>query len=308
MAGVPVRFRHLQTFLEVARQRSVGRAAELLHVSQPAVTRTIRELETALGGVALFERDGRGIRITRYGEVFLRHAGASVAAVQQGIDSVARAQLNSGPPLRVGALPTVAARIMPRAVQLFLAEETGSPIKIVTGENRVLFEQLRLGQLDLVVGRLAAPEQMSGLSFEHLYSEHVVFVVHRGHPLLRPRRFDFARLRDFIVLMPTRGSIIRPFVERFLLSHGIADLPREVETVSDAFARALLRSSEAVWIISEGVVALDLEDERLTTLPIDTSETRGSVGLTSRAGESGTGAIEILARTIRETVAEQRLR
>lgn len=308
MAGVPVRFRHLQTFLEVARQRSVGRAAELLHVSQPAVTRTIRELETALGGVALFERDGRGIRITRYGEVFLRHAGASVAAVQQGIDSVARAQLNSGPPLRVGALPTVAARIMPRAVQLFLAEETGSPIKIVTGENRVLFEQLRLGQLDLVVGRLAAPEQMNGLSFEHLYSEHVVFVVHRGHPLLRPRRFDFARLRDFIVLMPTRGSIIRPFVERFLLSHGIADLPREVETVSDAFARALLRSSEAVWIISEGVVALDLEDERLATLPIDTSETRGSVGLTSRAGESGTGAIEILARTIRETVAEQRLR
>src|SRR5690606_8185917 len=114
--------------------------------------------------------------------------------------------------------------------------------------NRVLFEQLRLGQLDLVVGRLAAPEQMSGLSFEHLYSEHVVFVVHRGHPLLRPRRFDFARLRDFIVLMPTRGSIIRPFVERFLLGHGIADLPREVETVSDAFARALLRSSEAVWI------------------------------------------------------------
>ena len=65
-----VKFRHLQTFVEVARQKSVMKAAELLHVSQPAVTKTIRELEEVLG-VSVFERDGRGIRITRYGEAFL---------------------------------------------------------------------------------------------------------------------------------------------------------------------------------------------------------------------------------------------
>ncbi len=67
-----VKFRHLQTFVEVARQKSVMKAAELLHVSQPAVTKTIRELEEVLG-VAVFEKDGRGIRITRYGEAFLKH-------------------------------------------------------------------------------------------------------------------------------------------------------------------------------------------------------------------------------------------
>ncbi|WP_457302580.1 LysR family transcriptional regulator, partial [Phyllobacterium sp. P5_D12] len=70
-----IKFRHLQTFLEVARQKSVMKAAAILHISQPAVTKTIREMESELG-VAVFERDGRGIRITRYGEVFLRHAGA----------------------------------------------------------------------------------------------------------------------------------------------------------------------------------------------------------------------------------------
>jgi len=296
-----IKFRHLSTFLEVARQRSVGKAAEVLHVSQPAVTKTIRELELALD-VRLFEKDGRGIRITRYGEVFLRHAGASVAAIQQGIDSVTRARARTGPPLRVGALPTVSARIMPAAIQLFLAEETGSLVKIVTGENLVLLEQLRIGLLDLVVGRLAAPEQMIGLAFEHLYSEAVVFVVRKGHPLLGEKNFDFSRVRDYTILMPTRGSIIRPFAERFLLAHGIAELPVEIETVSDSFGRALLRQSDAIWIISEGVVAGDLREGALALLPVDTSETRGSVGLTTRRDDTASPAVEIVARTIRETV------
>jgi LysR family pca operon transcriptional activator len=301
-----IKFRHLQTFLEVARQKSVGRAADILHVSQPAVTKTIRELETELDA-ALFEKDGRGIRITRYGEVFLRHAGQSVAAIQQGIDSVARAHQSAGPPVRIGALPTVSARIMPAAIELFIAERTGSPIKIVTGENMVLLDQLRVGVLDLVVGRLAAPEQMTGLQFKHLYTEQVDFVVRRGHPLLRAKPFDFSRIREFTVLMPTRGSIIRPFAERFLIGHGIAELPVEIETVSDSFGRALLRQSDAIWIISEGVVAADLEAGDFELLPIDTSETRGSVGLTTRADVETTSALEILSRTIRETVARLKL-
>ncbi|TIN85180.1 MAG: LysR family transcriptional regulator, partial [Mesorhizobium sp.] len=64
MSESRIRFRHLQAFLEVARQGSVARAADLLHVSPPAVTKTLRELEGALG-VAVVERDGRGIRLTR---------------------------------------------------------------------------------------------------------------------------------------------------------------------------------------------------------------------------------------------------
>src|SRR5690606_10896266 len=120
-----VKFRHLHTFLEVARQKSIVKAAEILNVSQPAVTKTIRELEEALG-VAMFEREGRGIRITRYGEVFLRHAGASLTALRQGIDSVSQDLFDMAPPVKVGALPTVSTRIMPRAMSLFLEERTGS--------------------------------------------------------------------------------------------------------------------------------------------------------------------------------------
>jgi LysR family transcriptional regulator, pca operon transcriptional activator len=141
MVDQRIKFRHLQTFVEVARQKSVIRAAEILHVSQPAVTKTIRELEDILG-VSLFDREGRGIRISRYGEVFLRHAGATMTALRQAVDSVSQEAARAGPPVRVGALPTVSVRIMPKAMAGFLTEKTGSPVKIVTGENAVLLEQL----------------------------------------------------------------------------------------------------------------------------------------------------------------------
>lgn len=298
-----VKFRHLHTFVEVARQKSVVKAAEILNVSQPAVTKTIRELEEALG-VSVFEREGRGIRITRYGEVFLRHAGAALTSLRQGIDSVSQELFDSAPPVRIGALPTISTRVMPRAISLFLAEKTGSRVKIVTGDNAVLMEQLRVGDLDLVVGRLALPEKMTGLSFEHLYSERIVFTVRAGHPLLDGKRSIFEGLSDYPVLMPSRGSIIRPSVEQFLIANGVASLPIQVETVSDAFGRAFVRSSDAIWIISAGVVAADMADGLLAPLPIDTSETRGPVGLTMRADANPPAPLAILMQMIRQAAAE----
>lgn len=299
-----VRFRHLQTFLEVARQKSVVKAAGILNVSQPAVTKTIRELEEALG-VAVLERDGRGIRITRSGEIFMQHAGMAITALRQGIDSVANEGAQNGPLIRIGALPTVSVRVMPLAVTFFLQEHTNATIKIVTGENSVLLEQLRVGDLDLVVGRLAAPEKMAGFYFEHLYSEQVVFVVRAGHPLLRGGQNVFKRLGDYPVLMPTRGSVIRPFVERFFIANGVAAIPTEIETVSDAFGRAFLLQSDAIWIISHGVVSEDIRAGTLVALPVDTGDTRGPVGLTMRTDTPPTPAFSILLKTIREAARQK---
>ena len=296
-----VKIRQLHAFVEVARLRSVKMAAEALNISQPAVTKTIRELEDVLQ-IPLFERDGRGIRPTTQGEVFLRHAGATLTALRQALDAVSPDFEQAGPPLRVGALPTVSARVMPKAMSRFLAEDTRTPVKIVTGENSVLLEQLKIGELDLVVGRLASAEKMTGLSFEHLYSEQVLFVVRAGHPLLAPGANVFAGLSTFAMLMPTRDSVIRPIVEQFLIANGISLSTRQVETVSDAFGRSFLRATDAVWIISEGVVAGDIADGLLAALPIDTGDTRGPVGLTVRAGAMPSLPMDLLLRAIRSAV------
>lgn len=299
VADARVKLRHLQTLLEVARQKSVGKAAQALNVSQPAVTKTIRELEEILD-VVLFEREGRGIRLTRHGDVFLRHAAAALTAIRQGVDSVSQERFGEAPAIRVGALPTVSTRIMPMAMSLFLNEGIWCRVKIVTGDNAVLLEQLRLGDLDLVVGRLAAPEKMTGFSFEHLYSEQVVFAVRRDHPLLGLPTVPFKDLGNYPVLMPIKGSIIRPVVESYLLANGIHGFPNHVETVSDAFGRAFVRTSDAVWIISEGVVAGDISEGLLARLPLDTSETKGPVGLTVRTDALPTLPLAILMQTLRD--------
>jgi LysR family pca operon transcriptional activator len=298
-----IRLRHLQAFLEVARQRSVARAADTLHVSPPAVTKTLRELEEALG-IAVVERDGRGIRVTRLGEIFLGHAGTAITALKRGVDSVRQDGAINRHPIRIGALPTVSARVMPLAMNLFLKEDTGAAIKIVTGENAVLLEQLRVGALDLVVGRLAAPENMTGFFFEHLYSEQVLFVVRAGHPLLDPGQDVFARLDEFPMLMPTRESVIRPFVDRLFITNGMMAPATEIETVSDSFGRAFLRQSNAVWIISAGVIANEISSGAFVALPVNTDETKGPVGLTMRTDTTPSRAFTILLQTIREAASQ----
>lgn len=300
-----IKFRHLQTFIEVARQKSVGKAADVLTITQPAVTRTIRELEDYLGAT-LFEREGRGIRISPFGDVFLKHAGESIAAVRRGVDSIARAKHSVGPPLRIGALPTASASLMPGAIAEFLKAGTGSRATIVTGENRWLLDALRMGELDLVVGRLAAAERMTGLHFEPLYSEDVVFVVRSGHPLLRRASFSLAEIVNYTVLLPTPGSVIRPFVDRLLLTNGIGELANVVETVSDSFGRAFVEGHDAIWIISRGVVASEIDAARFGVLDVDTRETRGAVGLTTRSGEPPSLALSILMATIRDRVRQTR--
>ncbi|HEY0121409.1 MAG TPA: LysR substrate-binding domain-containing protein, partial [Rhizobium sp.] len=145
---------------------------------------------------------------------------------------------------------------------------------------------------------------MAGFSFEHLYSEQVVFVVRAGHPLLKTRQSLFSNLGKYTILMPSRGSIIRPFVESFLIANGVARLPNQIETVSDSFGRAFVRSSDAVWIISTGVVAGDVEDGLLSLLPIDASETKGPVGLTMRTDAIPSMPLSILMQTIREAAEE----
>ena len=299
-----VKYRHLQCFLEVARQRSVVKAAAALSVTQPAVSKSMRELEDVLG-VALFERRGRGVALTRFGDVFLRYAGASVTALRQGIDSITQARTRGAVPIKVGALPTVSTRVMPLAVQLFKQENMGTIVRVVTGDNSVLLSQLRTGDLDLVVGRLADPELMTGLSFEHLYSERVCFVVRPGHPLLKDKPFDLAGIARHTMLMPAEGSIIRPLVDRFLITHGVASIPDQIETVSMAFGRRYTRMTDAVWVISRGVVLDDLADGELAEFPVDTEATNGPVGLTNRADTPTSLPSVMLMHTIREAAARR---
>lgn len=295
-----VKLRHIACFLEVARLKSVVKAADALNMSQPAASKTIQELEEIVG-VALFDRSRRNLFLTPSGEVFQRYASTSLTALRQGIDSLGSAAAEET--VKIGALPTVSARLLPRAVRTFTAQNPPARTRIVTGPNAYLLSLLRTGDVDFVIGRMGEPESMAGLAFEQLYTEQVAFVVRPGHPLLTSDAFELAMIEPYQVLMPTPDSVIRPYVERLFLSHGVSNVRDEIETVSNAFGRSYTRFSDAVWIISRGVVADDVADGHLALLPLDTSETLGPVGLTARTDTAQSFAAQGLVQAIRDVAA-----
>lgn len=277
-----IKFRHVQCFVEIARHRSLKRAADRLFLTQPAISKTLKELEDILGA-QLLNRSRAGVTLTREGDVFLQFAEMSVGALQQGIDGVGQVSAAGGQTLTVGALPSVAAWLLPVVVREMAEVAPDVVLRVLDGPHAYLVDRLRQGALDLVIGRLGAPETMQQLSFTQLYNEHVEFVVRPGHPILNDPRLE--RIAEWPVVYPSPGSAILPLVERFLIANGMGDLPRKIETVSGAFGRVHVRNSDAVWIISAGVVANELAEGRLVRLPIDTALTRGPVGLMARPDE-----------------------
>lgn len=271
-------YRHVRCFVEVARLSSVGRAAEVLAISQPAVSKTLRELEDRLG-TALFDRTGRRLRLTEAGRLFQKHAGLSLVELERGVRSL-REPGALGGRLSVGALPTVATRILPEAALAFARAAPGASLRVSTGPNWFLIGQLREGLLDLVVGRLPPPGEMTGLAFEQLYADGVVAVVGAGHALARGE----GRLADHPLILPPPGAIIRPAVDEWFLRQGLEPPRAAVETVSLALGRGLVLRSDAVWFISRGVVAEELERGDLAALALDGLPAAGPVGLTLRAG------------------------
>jgi len=303
MIDARMKIRHLQCFMEVARLGHVGRAADQLAVTQPAVSKTLRELEELLD-VRLFTRGPKGLALTPLGEMFQHHAATGVVALQQAIACVGQGRRRGDTTIRFGALPTVAVRLMPQAVHALAAQRRDVAVHLITGPNRILLERLKHRELDVVVGRLADPDQMIGLAFEQLYLERMAVVVPPGHPLLRDTPFDPRRIADFEVLMPSREDITRPIADRLLIANGIGALERRIETVSSDFSRAYLKQTDAVWMISFGVAALDLAAGDLVELPIDVSATLGPVGMTTRADDRPTPVVHELMRVTR-AMAEQ---
>ena len=294
-----LKLRHLEVFVEVARKSSVTQAAEALGMTQPAVTRALRELE-AVCGKKLVEKHGRGIRLSAYGEMFRDPAGRSLALARDGVALLQGLNEAEGPKVTIGALPTVLATVVPDALAQLRAEGSHSRFSVMSGDNQFLLDQLRRGVLDVVVGRLPAPENMAGVDFDPLFRERVVAVVAADHPLTQCSQLPEGAFQDFPVLMPNEGSIIRPYVDRMFLEQGILPPRFPIETVSSTFGRRFTLAHRAIWIISHGVVRSELEAGMLCHLPINTGSTLGPVGLCIRSEHQLSPAAQRFCDTLGE--------
>lgn len=291
-----IRLRHLRCFVAVSRQRSFVLAADTLGLTQPAISRSIRELEEILGH-RLFDRSSHGAHLTDRGRIFLASAETGLLQILQGAQSVAGSQTPLKP-ITIGALPNVCSQFLPGVIQRFKQQEPDARIHIVPGANSDLLGRLRQGETDFVIGRLSSSDDMKGLLFEALYDEPLVFMVRSKHPLAK----GYVTLRDaldFPLLLPPEGTIIRQEVSRFFAARGVSEPQNVIETTSSEFQRTYLAETDAVAVLPRGVLQLDLDQGSIVMLDISGDELVGPVGLTTNPAKELSEAAKALLAHIR---------
>lgn len=276
------------------------KAADRLALTQPAVSKTISELEEVVGRPLLL-RHPRGVELTPAGEVLLKYAGASLRNLREGLDAAMGTPQSRQESVFIGALPNVAATVLPEAVEVLRAGRSQLHVHVASGANAPLMGRLRQGELDLVFGRLAEPSDMVELVFEHLYSEALVAVARPGHPLAQARKVAPADLSRFTLVLPTPGTGIRRTIDAFLVTHRVAMPDCVVETLETAFALQLVLRSDAVWVLPAGVNE-GLRPFELARLRLDLDETLGPVGLTTRRDAILSPGAQALVQALRDAV------
>ncbi|MEM6824938.1 MAG: LysR substrate-binding domain-containing protein [Pseudomonadota bacterium] len=293
-----VRLRHVRCFVTVARKKSFVLASEDLGITQPAVSRSVRELEHILGH-QLFDRSTRGAELTPQGRDFFVAAENSLNQIWQGTNAVI-GNLGANETVRIGALPNVCSQFLPSVLKDFKTAAPKVRVLIIPGTNADLLGRLRSNECDFVLGRLSTSDDMRGLVFEALYDEPLVFVVRECHPLAG-QNVTIEEVLGYQLLVPPEGTIIRQEMERYLAGRGVTQLSNLIETTSSDLQRAYLRMTDSIAITPRGVVQDELENREFVTLPLDEGGLSGPVGLTTNPDMRPSPAVQRFLTVIRQS-------
>jgi LysR family transcriptional regulator, benzoate and cis,cis-muconate-responsive activator of ben and cat genes len=177
--------RHLRYFVAVAEAENVSRAALKLHLSQPALSRQIRDLEDDLG-FALLERSAQSVRLTDAGRAFLTEARAVLQRADEAVKT-ARAVATGGGELHIGYAPSLTARILPPALRAFQVQSPRVRVRLHDLSTEEMLRQLRESRLQLAFLVRPSRAMLRGLRFEELIREPLRLAVPPTHKLARRR-------------------------------------------------------------------------------------------------------------------------
>ncbi|WP_194434789.1 LysR substrate-binding domain-containing protein [Klebsiella pneumoniae] len=295
-----IRLRHLHTFVAVAQQGTLGRAAETLNLSQPALSKTLNELEQ-LTGTRLFERGRLGAQLTLVGEQFLTHAVKVLDALNSAGQALNRKEGLNNDIVRIGALPTAALGILPTVIGQFHKQQKDITLQVATMNNTMLLAGLKSGEIDIGIGRMSDPELMSGLHYELLFLESLKLVVRPGHPLLQ-ETVTLSRVMEWPVVVSPKGTVPRQNAEALLQSQGCKMPAGCIETLSASLSRQLTVDFDYVWFVPSGAVRDDLRRGVLTALPIATQGAGEPIGILTRVDATLTPGTQTLLSAIRKSM------
>lgn len=257
------RLRQLQLLVEIEDCGSIARAAARLHLSQPAATQALAELER-LFELKLFERHARGVRATPAGRALLGAARGVVAALREAADAMAAMRAGAPAALRLGAIPAATAALMPALLAAFSAAHPAVHLELHEDHGSLLLPLLTSGTMDAVFCR--QPSALpAGFVFERLRDDAIVVMADASHPLAGRQGLTLDDLGTSLWLLPSPRTQLREVFERVIRAAcpGLQCLP--VSTLSLPLIQGLLTRPGAVALVPASLAARP----GLTRLDID---------------------------------------
>jgi LysR family hca operon transcriptional activator len=246
--------RHLRYFAAVAAHGSFNQAAQKLHLTQPALSRQVKDLEGELG-VPLLKRGKNAVTLTDAGEVFYEEARDLLSRADQAVQRVRGECRNEV--LRVGYAPSMVTGIMPRTLEGFQAAAPRVRIELADLSSREMNELAREGRLDLLITPEATAD-LPGFQWTELRRVSPVLVMPETHPLAKLKKIAPARLRDLPLIglarenYPDYVRAIRGMLKPF----GIT--PRFIALINDGVSTMFpaLEANHAAAILADGVASI----------------------------------------------------
>jgi DNA-binding transcriptional LysR family regulator len=250
-----VTFRQLRVFTEVAKHLSFVRAAEHLHLTPPAVTMQVKELESAID-LPLFDREGRKVSLTTAGEYFLVYAKRLLATLKDADDAMARFRKLESGALSIGMVST-AKYFVPQLLVRFREEHPGVEIKLQVGGNREqLVALLQQGEVDLAI--MGRPPKDVATRAEPFAAHPHVFVAPPGHPILAIGHPPLAAVGNYPLIVREAASGTRALMDRFFQDHRVE--PRiAMEMPSNETIKQAVMAGMGLSFLSLHTIGLELK-------------------------------------------------
>lgn len=273
--------RHLQVFLAVARAGTMQRAAREVHLSQPAISKLIGELEESLGA-PLFERSRRGVVPTECGHALIGRAQLVLNDLESTRDEIASIARGVAGRVRVGVLPVAEARLLSTTLLALRKSAPGIAVQIEDGTRDVMLNALRRGEIDCVIGRLDAGAGDRDLHIEKLIQLPIAIVASPSHPLIRKRRLSWSDLSAYPWILPPRGAPIRAAIDWEFTDLGLAPPVPAIESTSFRLIQAVVSETDMIGVITYEASLSYTRTGELAVLPIKLAGRLPHIGVITR--------------------------
>jgi DNA-binding transcriptional LysR family regulator len=243
----------------------MARAAEALHLTAPAVSMQIKEVESQVG-LRLFDREGRQISLSTAGEYFLVHAKRLLAALKDTENAMARFKKLESGVLTVGMVST-AKYFVPRLLARFRREHPGVDVRLMVANNREkLIASMQAGEIDLsIMGR---PPKEVATRAETFAAHPMVFVCPPAHPLLRLGHAPVTALSPYPFIVREHGSGTRAAMQQFFAEHRF-EPQITMEMSSNETIKQAVMADMGVSFLSLHTIGLELRSGLLAMLDIE---------------------------------------